>query len=78
MKKESNGAFEFSSVNFPIVRNVSPRTLADDLEPFDPGNPQDVKEWGEMFKSMKDKIETNSELINKTLNGMRNSQLKFD
>lgn len=39
-------------IKFPRVRNVPPKTLAEDIKGFDPSNPKDVEEWGEMFKQL--------------------------
>jgi hypothetical protein len=42
----------FEGMQFPIVKNVNARTIAQDIKGFDPGNPQDVADWDEQQKKM--------------------------
>lgn len=49
MKKKNKDIFD---IQLPIVKNVSARTIAQDIKGFNPGNPQDVAEWNEMQKKM--------------------------
>jgi len=49
MPEESN---VFNGFQFPIVKNIAARTIGQDLKGFDPNNPKDVEEWGNMFKEM--------------------------
>ena len=37
-------------IQFPKIKNVSPRLLSNDLKGFDPSNPTDVKEWGKVME----------------------------
>lgn len=43
---------------FPIVKNVNPKLLGDDIVPFIPGNEENMKMWDEQmklfFKSLRD------------------------
>jgi len=48
MKKKET----FKNINFPIVRNVQAKTIAQDIKGFDPNNPKDVAEWGEQMRKM--------------------------
>lgn len=41
---------------FPIVKNVSPRTLADDIFPYIPGDEENMQHWDEVFMDLKEKI----------------------
>jgi hypothetical protein len=43
-------------LNFPIVKNVSAKTIAEDIFPFIPGNKENMKAWDKMFKDMADLI----------------------
>jgi hypothetical protein len=47
---------EFDKIKFPIVRKVSARTLAQDIKGFNPNDPKDVKEWGDMFEEIWAKV----------------------
>jgi len=54
--KDNLNANPFESIRFPIVKNVTARIIGQDLKPYDPNNPQDVKEMGDVFKSIYEKI----------------------
>lgn len=49
MKKKKQ---TFEGLQFPIVKNVSARTIAQDIKGFDPNNPKDVAEWDKVMKDM--------------------------
>lgn len=43
-------------IQFPIVKNVCARTIAQDIKGFNPNNPNDVKEWAEQQKKLWDSV----------------------
>ena len=47
MKEKNNW-----NIQFPLTKKVVARTLAQDIKGFDPSNPKDVEEWGNLFKEM--------------------------
>lgn len=49
MKKKK---IEWDKMQLPIVKNVSPRTIAQDIKGFDPNNPKDVAEWDEYMSKL--------------------------
>ena len=44
------------NLNFPIVKNVSPRTLAQDIVPYSPGDENNMRMWRAHFKEMGEKL----------------------
>lgn len=45
-----------SLIDFPFVRNVQPRLIADDIFPYIPGDKENMAVWDRMFKQLHDDI----------------------
>ena len=43
-------------IEFPKVKNVSPKSLADDIFPYIPGDEKNEAVWKKLFKDMYEKI----------------------
>jgi hypothetical protein len=39
-------------LNFPKVKNVSAKTIAEDIFPFIPGDKENMKVWDKMFENL--------------------------
>ena len=46
----------WENLQFPTIKNIKPKLAADDIKGFDPNNPKDVEEWGQIMKDMYDRI----------------------
>lgn len=56
MKKNKTKDSNWDQVVFPIVKNIMPKTIVNDIKCFDPNNSKDVQEWDEMMKVIFDKV----------------------
>lgn len=46
----------FDNLQFPVVKNVQPRTIAQDIFPYIPGDKKNMKAWDKIFKDTFDPI----------------------
>ena len=52
VSEDLKGALE----GWPIVKHIYSKTLAQDIKGFDPNNPKDVEEWGNIFRGTFEKM----------------------
>ena len=55
-KDDKNNNTSWDKMNFPIVRNISPRFLSDDIFPYIPGNKTNEAIWKKEMKSLYESI----------------------
>lgn len=47
---------KFDKIDFPIVKNIQPKLLADEIFPYIPGNKKNMAAWDKIFKDIFDPI----------------------